>query len=52
MVWCGARNSRVVMQAVWRPVKPATRWMQVVSMAAVRIMSGRWVASPQAVICG
>ncbi len=36
MGWWGARHGRVVTTAVRRPVRPATRWMRVVSMASAR----------------
>jgi hypothetical protein len=48
MTWCGARNGRVVTTAVRPPVRPATRWMRVVSRAAARLMAGRMVARRRA----
>jgi hypothetical protein len=45
MVWCGARNGRVVMRAVRAPVRSATPGMRVVSMASAKVMSGRMVGS-------
>jgi hypothetical protein len=38
MVWCGARHGRVVTTAVRSPVRPATRWMRVVSIASARVV--------------
>jgi hypothetical protein len=46
----GARHSRVVIKAVRTPVRPATRWMRVVSMASARVMAGRMVVSRRASI--
>jgi hypothetical protein len=48
MVWCGARNEWVVTNAVWSPVRPATRWMRVVSSASARLITGRMVARRRA----
>jgi hypothetical protein len=48
MVWCGARNGRVMTQAVRSPVRPATRWMRVVSSASARVIAGRMVVSRRA----
>jgi hypothetical protein len=45
IVWCGARQGRVVTHAVRSPVRPATRWMRVVSRASGRVMAGRMVVS-------
>jgi hypothetical protein len=39
MVWWGARNGRVVTKAVRSPVRPATRWIRVVSRASARDLS-------------
>jgi hypothetical protein len=44
----GARNSRVKTHAVRAPVRPATRWTQVVSGASARVISGRRVVSRRA----
>jgi hypothetical protein len=41
----GGRNGRAVTKAVRAPVRPATRWMRVVSMASGRVMAGRMVVS-------
>jgi hypothetical protein len=46
----GARNGRVVTKAVRSPVRPATRWMRVVSRASGRVISGRMVVSRRASI--
>ena len=46
----GARNGRVVTKAVRSPVRPATLWMRVVSMASARVMAGRMVVSRRASI--
>jgi hypothetical protein len=46
----GARNGRVVTTTVWALVRPATRWMRVVSMASARVMAGRLVVSRRASI--
>jgi hypothetical protein len=35
---CGARSGQVITTAVRSPVRPATRWMRVVSMALARVM--------------
>jgi hypothetical protein len=48
----GARNGRVVTNAVRAPVRPATRWMRVVSMASARGIAGRMVVSRRASILG
>jgi hypothetical protein len=45
LVWWGARNGRVVTRAVRSPVRPATRWMRVVSRASGRVIAGRMVVS-------
>jgi hypothetical protein len=50
MVWCGARHSRVVTRAVRSPVRPATRWRRVVSMASARVSAGKMVVSRRASI--
>ena len=39
----GARNGRVVTHAVRSPVRPATLWIYVVSMASARVIAGRMV---------
>jgi hypothetical protein len=41
MVWWGARNGRVVTQAVRAPVRPATRGRRVVSRASAGLSAGR-----------
>jgi hypothetical protein len=41
----GARKGRVVTEAVRAPVRPATRWMRVVSRASGSVMAGRMVVS-------
>jgi hypothetical protein len=46
----GARNGRVVTNAARSPVRLATRWMRVVSMAPARVMAGRMVVSRRASI--
>ena len=38
------------MAAVPPPVRPATRWMQVLSRASARVMAGRMVVSRRASI--
>jgi hypothetical protein len=43
--WWGARNGRVVTRVVRSPVRPATRWMRVVSRASARTVAGRMVVS-------
>ena len=48
--WWGARNGRVVTNAVRSPVRPATRWIRVVSMASARVIAGRMVVSRRASI--
>jgi hypothetical protein len=48
IVWCGVRNGRVVINAVRRPVRPATRWMRVVSIASARVIAGKIVVSRRA----
>jgi hypothetical protein len=48
IVWWGARNGRVVTRAVRSPVRPATRWMRVVSTASARVIAGRMVVSRRA----
>jgi hypothetical protein len=39
----GVRNGQVVTTAVQSPVRPATRWILVVSMASARVIAGRMV---------
>jgi hypothetical protein len=46
----GGRNGRVVTKAVRSPVRPATRWMRLASMASARVMAGRMVVSRRASI--
>src|SRR5262245_27793081 len=46
----GARHGRVVTHAVRSPVRPATRWMRVVSMASARVIAGRMVLRRRASI--
>jgi hypothetical protein len=41
----GARHGRVVTKVVRSPVRPATLWMRVVSMASARVIAGRMVVS-------
>jgi hypothetical protein len=48
MGWWGARHGRVVTHAVRSPVRPATLWMRVVSMASAKVMAGRMVVSRRA----
>jgi hypothetical protein len=48
MVWWGARHGRVVTNAVRSPVRPATLWIRVVSMASARVIAGRRVVSRRA----
>jgi hypothetical protein len=50
MVWWGARNGRVVTNAVRSPVRPATRWIRVVSTASARDIPGTMVVSRRASI--
>jgi hypothetical protein len=50
MVWWGARHGRVVTNAVRSPVRPATRWIRVVSRASARVIAGRIVVSRRASI--
>ena len=50
MVWWGARNGRLVTNAVRSPVRPATLWIRVVSMASARVIAGRMVVSRRASI--
>jgi hypothetical protein len=40
----------VMTNTVWAPVRPATLWMRVVSMASARVMAGRMVVSRRASI--
>ena len=49
-VWWGARNGRVVTKAIRSPVRPATLWIRVVSMASARDIAGRMVVSRRASI--
>jgi hypothetical protein len=44
----GARHGRVVTKVVRSPVRPATLWMRVVSMASARVIAGRMVVSRRA----
>jgi hypothetical protein len=44
----GAQHGRVVPKAVRAPVRPATRWMRVVSRASSRVVGGRMVVSRRA----
>jgi hypothetical protein len=46
---CGARSGQVITTAR-SPVRPATRWMRVVSMASARVITGRIVVSRRASI--
>src|SRR4029450_9924427 len=46
----GARHGRAVTHAVRAPVRPATRWIRVVSMASARVIAGRMVVSRRASI--
>jgi hypothetical protein len=48
IVWWGARHGRVVTRAVRAPVRPATRWMRVVSKASARLIAGRGVVRQRA----
>src|SRR5262245_39819652 len=48
MVWCGARNGRVVTKAVRSPVRPATLWIRMVSMVSARVIAGGMVVSRRA----
>jgi hypothetical protein len=41
----GARHGRVVTNVVRSPVRPATRWIRVVSMAPARIIAGKIATS-------
>jgi hypothetical protein len=50
MVWWEGRNGWVATTAVRLPVRPARRWMQVVSKASARIIAGRMVVSRRAII--
>src|SRR5215510_361101 len=50
MVWWGARNGRVVTNTVRSPVRPATLWIRVVSMASARVIAGRMVVRRRASI--
>jgi hypothetical protein len=44
----GARHGRVVTTAVRSPVRPATRWMRVVSSTSVSVIAGRIVVRRRA----
>ena len=44
------RSGRLVTNAVRSPVRPATLWMRVVSMASARVIAGRMVVSRRASI--
>jgi hypothetical protein len=44
------RSRRAVTKVVRSPVRPATLWMRVVSMASARVMAGRMVVSRRASI--
>jgi hypothetical protein len=46
----GRAKGRVVTHAVWSPVRPATRWIRVVSIASARVIAGRMVVSRRASI--
>jgi hypothetical protein len=46
----GARKGSVVTRAVRSPVRPATLWMRVVSMASARLIAGRMGVSRRASI--
>jgi hypothetical protein len=46
----GARHGRVVTTAVRAPVRPATLWIPVVSIASARRIAGRMVVSRRASI--
>jgi hypothetical protein len=46
----GARKGRVVTNVVRSSVRPATRWIRVVSMASARVIAGRMVMSRRASI--
>ena len=50
MVWWRARHGRGVTNAVRSPVRPATRWIRVVSIASARVIAGRMVVSRRASI--
>jgi hypothetical protein len=47
-VWGEARKDRVVTTAGWRPVKPATRWIRVISTASVWVTVGSMVVRRRA----
>jgi hypothetical protein len=44
----GARHGRAVTKVVRSPVRPATLWIRVVSMAWVRVIAGRMVVGRRA----
>jgi hypothetical protein len=44
----GARHGRIMTTAVRAPVRPATRWIQVVSRASGRVIPGGMVVSRHA----
>jgi hypothetical protein len=48
MVWWRARHGQVMTTAVRSPVRPATRWIRVVSIASARVIAGRMVVSRRA----
>jgi hypothetical protein len=50
IVWCSAKDGRAVTHVVRAPVRPATRWMRVVSIASTRVIAGRRVVSRRASI--
>jgi hypothetical protein len=50
IVWRGARHRRVVTNAVRSPVRPATWWICVVSMASASVIAGSMVVSHRASI--
>jgi hypothetical protein len=48
IVWWGAQHGRAVTNAVWLPVRPATRWMRVVARASSSVSAGQMVVRGQA----
>jgi hypothetical protein len=44
----GTRHGRVVTNAVRSPVRPATRWMWVISIGSAKVMAGRRVVRQRA----
>jgi hypothetical protein len=46
----GAEKDPVEVPFITWPVRPATRWMRVVSMASARVIAGRMVVSHRASI--